>query len=371
MLALTLAGAAGVGAGLGFALVNRRALLRPPDPVPPTAERVAVCVPARDEARRLPGLLADLRAQVGVDVLRVWVLDDGSTDATAAAAQHAAGDDPRVVVVRGDGVLPAGRLGKPTACARLAGLAGDAEVLVFVDADVRLAPTAVAAGVALLRGHHLDLVCPWPRQVAVTPVERLVQPLQQWSWFASLPLPVAQRSRRPSMAAACGQLLVLDAAAYHRAGGHDAVAGEVLEDLALTRAVRRAGALAAPAAGAGLAACRMCAAAAALRAGLGRSLWAAFGSPAQALSLGAALLVVGLLAELAAAAGRGPVRRWGLLGAGASLAGRVVAAGATGDRAWPDALAHPFGVLAVLGLTVDSHRSRRRGTLRWRGRAVG
>nr|BFE75343.1 hypothetical protein GCM10020092_086440 [Actinoplanes digitatis] len=60
---------------------------------------------------------------------------------------------------------PDGWLGKPYACARLAEAAGDADVLVFVDADVVLAPDAIAGGVALLRGCGVDLLSPYPRIV--------------------------------------------------------------------------------------------------------------------------------------------------------------------------------------------------------------
>ena len=78
-------------------------------------------------------------------------------------------------------------------------------MLVFVDADVVLAPHAVAASVALLRWAGLDLVSPYPRQLAVTPAERLVQPLLQWSWLTlghpqrhqRQPGPLQQRLHQP------------------------------------------------------------------------------------------------------------------------------------------------------------------------------
>src|SRR5204862_6903746 len=168
--------------------------------------------------------------------------------------------------------LPPGWLGKPHACHQLAQLA-TGEVLVFVDADVVLSPDAVAAAVGLLAG--FDLVSPYPRLVARTWSERLIQPLLPWSWLTFLPLRLMERSRRPSLAAAGGQFLVVDRAAYHRAGGHTAVRDRVLEDVELARAVKRAGGRIALADGSRLASCRMYRSWPELRDGYAKSLWAA------------------------------------------------------------------------------------------------
>src|SRR5205807_5961315 len=134
--------------------------------------------------------------------------------------------------------LPSGWLGKPHACWHLA-RAATGTVLVFVDADVVLAPDAVAGAVSLLRNEGLAFVSPYPRQLAGSWLERLVQPLLQWSWLAFLPLRLAERGHRPSLANANGQLLVVDTAAYRRAGGHASVRAEVVDDVALARSLRR------------------------------------------------------------------------------------------------------------------------------------
>ncbi len=239
-------------AGTVHELVNRSVLRRPPEAPPAVRLPVSLLVPARDEARRIAPTVRSLLAQRGLADVEILVLDDGSTDGTADVVTRAADGDPRLRVLRG-APPPPGSLGKPHACAQLAA-AARGEVLVFVDADVVLAPHAVAAAVAVLRGPEpLALLCPWPRQLVDGAPARLVQPLLAWSWLTTVPLRVAERSGRPSMALANGQFLLVEAAALARAGGWQAVRGAVLDDLALARAVRRSGGRTGVADGSGLA----------------------------------------------------------------------------------------------------------------------
>jgi cellulose synthase/poly-beta-1,6-N-acetylglucosamine synthase-like glycosyltransferase len=348
--------------GAAHAVVNTRLLRRPPVAPAPVTRPVAVVVPARDEAATIGGCLAAVLAQRGVPHLRVVVVDDGSTDGTP---DHVPADD-RVRLVTAVPPAP-GWLGKPNACAQGATAAGDAELLVFLDADVRLAPHAVAAAVAVLDAAGLDLVSPWPRQLAATPAERLVQPLQQWLWATFLPLRAAERSPRPSLAAANGQFLVVRRPAYERAGGHAAVRGEVIEDVALLRAVKAAGGRGVVVDGSELATCRMYDGWPALREGYTKSLWSALGgSPAGAAAAALGLSAVWLLPPLAALTGS----RAGLVGYAAGVVNRAVVAARTGSRVWPDSLAHPVSVAVLDVLVARSLRARRRGDLRWRGRTL-
>ena len=346
------------GASLALTVDNLRRL-RVPDPAAaPPRERVAVLVPARDEEEQIGGCVRALRAAVDRWPVpaEILVLDDGSTDATAARARAAGA---RVL----DGAPPPPAwLAKPWACRRLAD-ATRADVLVFVDADVRVAPHGLAATVDLLRRSGLDLVCPHPRQLAVSPAERLVQPLLAWSWLATLPLGIAERSPRPTLTAANGQLLAVDAHAYRAAGGHPRAA--VLDDIALLRAFKAHGLRGVVADGTDVASCRMYAGAAELRAGYTKSLWAAFGTRPRAAAVLALLGLVHVVPAVAALGGS----RVGLAGYLAGVASRALAARRTGARV-ADALAHPVSVLALAGLTADSWRARRAGTLRWRGRPV-
>jgi glycosyltransferase involved in cell wall biosynthesis len=195
----------------------------------------SVLVPARDEAHRLPAALAALCAQEATEIL---VLDDESADDTAAVAERAAAADPRVRLLRGAPV-PAGWTGKNWACQQLAG-AARGELLVFCDADVSLAPGALDAIWRGMRRQHADVFSVFPRQRTVTPGERLLVPLIDEVLLAFLPY-LLLRLPVPGAATANGQLLAFRRAAYHALGGHAAVAGELVEDLAMARRARAMG----------------------------------------------------------------------------------------------------------------------------------
>jgi hypothetical protein len=348
-------------AGAVHAAVNARLLRQPvlgPAAAASPASRAAprpqtILVPARDEAATIAECVRTLTGQG-----EVVVLDDQSRDSTAELARAAGA---RAL----DGAPPPpGWLGKPWACAQLTA-ATDAAVLVFVDADVRVAPGAVAAAVDLLDAAGLDIVCPFPRQLAGTAGERLVQPLLQWSWLTTLPLRLAERSPRPSLTAACGQFVVVRRAALERAGGFAAVRDAVLDDLALVRAIKTTGGRGGVVDGTELASCRMYPGWSAVRAGYGKSLWAAFGSPPRAAAVMALLGTAYVVPPLAALRGS----RIGLLGYLAAVASRVIAARRTGGRS-SDAVAHPVSVLVLGYLTAASWRDRRAGRLAWKGRPI-
>ena len=358
-------------AGLAHGLVNAR-LLRVPPTGAAAVEPVSVLLPLRDEAHRVrPCLQALLVALAGLPDVELLVLDDASTDGTAELVRgvlttsEAAGTTPSIRLLHSDGP-PAGWRGKPAACAALAAAARPSStVLVFLDADVVLAPDALTRTVACLRANDLQLVSPYPRQLAMTRAERLVQPLLQWSWLTLLPLRLAEQSPRPSLAAANGQLLAVDRACYLRAGGHGAVRDRILDDVALLRAMKAAGGHGGVVDGTDLATCRMYDGWPTLRDGYAKSLAEAGGSPAGSL-LQVGLLLLGWVVPPLGLLTRS-TRAAAALGTAVGVGSRVVAARRTGGRV-VDAWQHPASVLTLSALTARSWR--RRGTVTWKGRTL-
>ncbi len=358
-------------AAAAHAAMNRRNLRHlSPGSAGPVTGRVSVMVPARDEEDHIGGCLTALLAQRDVVDLEIIVLDDDSGDATARAARSAAGSDPRVRVLSSTLAPPPGWLGKPYACHRLSQEA-NGDVLVFVDADVRLHPDAIATACADLSATGCQLLSAWPRQLATTHLARMVQPLQQWSWLTTLPLRIAADSPRGSMAAANGQFLLFSRAGYDRIGGHTCVADQVLEDIALARAVKRAGLRAELVDASQVAECLMYDSDAALLAGYTKSLWGAFGRPATSVLVTGALAATYALPIGYAVAGRHtPTRLVASMGYVAAVVNRMIAARETGSPPWPAAAEHPAALVALFVLTLESVRRHRRHTLEWRGRSV-
>lgn len=350
-------------------IVNLRYLRRPNPQAADVSENVSVLIPARNEERHIAHTVRSALAQMGVSNVTVTVLDDGSTDATASELAQI--DDDRLTVLHADDEpAPAGWLGKPWACQRL-GQAADGEMLVFVDADVSLEPTALRAGIDTLRVNDFALVAPYPRQLAMGWLERLVQPLVTWSWVATMPLRWAETSLRPSLSAANGQLLFVDAQAYRAIGGHAAVADEVLEDIALMRALKRAGFRTATVDGSQMASCRMYSGTQEVIDGYTKSLWDAFNGPVGSIGANALLLLSGTVPYAALIlARRRSTRVIGAVGYIAGVTSRAAVAARTGERIVPDALAHPKSVVAFTALNVLSWWRHLRGTNTWKGRPV-
>lgn len=167
------------------------------------------------------------------------VVDDRSTDATAQVVASLALGDARLRLVRGE-ALPPGWYGKPWACVQ-GYRAARGEIVVFTDADTRHAPELLEHAVGALQLERADLLTISPRQLCLTFWERLVMP-QIWLLLGLRYHPRrVNRATRPRDIIANGQFIMVTRAAYEAAGTHEAVRGEVAEDLALAQTFLRHG----------------------------------------------------------------------------------------------------------------------------------
>jgi Glycosyltransferase like family 2 len=334
-------------------------------------ERISVLLPARNEASRIGPTISALLCTDGIADLEFIVLDDHSTDNTVDVIRTTCGSDTRVRIVTGE-PLPEGWMGKPWACQQLGRLA-TGSILVFVDADVIVQPSAIRACVDLLRVHSLSLVSPYPHQLVGSLGERLVQPLLQWLWLSFLPLRIAERPKPVSMAAANGQLLAVDADAWRSVGGHGSVRAQVIEDVELAKAFKAHGFRAVVAEGSEVVSCRMYSNWSELSDGYSKSLWAALPSRPAAKAVGVLLgllYVVPAAAAITGAATRRPkLGAMGLLGYFAGVAGRIISARKTKGSV-ADSFAHPVSVASLLWLGSRSWRQRTAGSLTWKGRII-
>jgi glycosyltransferase involved in cell wall biosynthesis len=219
-------------------LANLRLFRPPPEPAAGRPwPQVSVLVPARNEAGVIERLVRDVLASRGVD-LELVILDDDSTDGTAAIVERLAAHDARVQLVRG-GPLPAGWCGKQHACWQLA-RAATRDTWLFLDVDVVPHPDAIHRSVAFLEASGASLVSGFPRQVTGSFLEWLLLPLIHFVLLGFLPLARSRQDRSPGLAAGCGQWFVTRRADYERAGGHAAIKASLHDGIMLPRAYRRA-----------------------------------------------------------------------------------------------------------------------------------
>lgn len=229
-------------------------LVRPPEGRPAPGTLVSILIPARNEEANIAACLDAALATQGV-AIEVVVMDDGSTDRTPEIVRAVAARDPRLRLEIAP-ALPPGWTGKVHACARLADAAQGTHFL-YIDADVRLAPNAAAdmAGHAARTG--AAMVTGVPRQLIGSFGEAATVPFINFLLFCYLPGGGRAFTRRPGMAAACGQLLLVEREAYHATGGHTAIKGLLHDGLALARRMRERDLATEIVEGAGLATCRM------------------------------------------------------------------------------------------------------------------
>ena len=215
-------------------------------PKPSSRPQVSVLIPARNEEANIGRALATMTAQ-SYEHLEILVLDDHSTDKTAAVVQEFSRGDRRVRLLAGAD-LPAGWTGKNWACHQLSQQA-TGEYLLFTDADNFYSADAVEKTIGWMQKLKLSLFSAFPQQITVTLGEKLVVPVFDMFVYTLLPLWLTYLLKFPSMAAANGQWIVFTKDGYQHIGGHEAVKGQIVEDTELARLAKRRGAKVITAAG--------------------------------------------------------------------------------------------------------------------------
>jgi len=339
-----------------------------------------VIVPARNEERNLKVTLAALLGQ-DYPNFEVIAIDDNSSDATPTLLAQAAARDPRLHIVQGE-PLAEGWTGKNFAVFQGAQVArGD--WLLFVDADVSLAPGALSAAYQSAREHKAALFSLWPGHDLHGFWERTVQSvILAMHYFGEL----FQRLRKPwSLTAgpANGQFILISRRAYDEVGGHRAVRDSVLEDYELSYRLRRQGYATITLNGAKLAQVRMYASLGEIWQGWSKNTFLGMrngpletlGATAMvalvccgplALSLWAVLELI-LNPSVTAALGLGlAVASWLLLAAASSLLRPLI------NLPLGYLVSFPLGGLVLIGILLNSaYRHTLGNGVRWKGRRYG
>jgi hypothetical protein len=364
-MSLAVAGALLVGGcllGLAFDIEARRRRAPALPPAAGASASATVLLPVRDEERNLLGCLETLLALEGEPAVRV--IDDGSSDATAALAAAVATREPRLTVLAA-GPPPPGWRGKVHAL--WVGARGvESDWLLLTDADARHRPQALVRALAAA-GRQLDLVSLTGFQEAHGLAENLLVPgvfalldalLGDWEAAAAGGGP----------AVANGQFLLLRRAAWESCGGFEAVAGEAIDDVAIAAVMRRHGFCTGFFRAPDLLAVRMYRGWSEVTRGWRRNLGGLLGPRPAATATALAVLALPPLAWAAAlVAGRGVAAA--LLWSAGAAASALLRAG-SGHRA-AFALLYPLDALLLAATLAAGARDRRRGRLvSWKGREM-
>ena len=207
----------------------------PANATSPARPEISVIVPARNEEANLATCIESLISQTGVK-FEIVVINDHSTDHTREIAESFSDRGVRLVDAP---ELPDGCSGKNNAVAAGA-RAAQGEWLLLTDADTVHLPGSLARALAEAREHQADMLSYSPEQIAATFWEMAVLPVVFAELARQYP-PSKVRDANSPIAAANGQYILISREAYDAVGGHAAIANEILEDVALARAIKQSG----------------------------------------------------------------------------------------------------------------------------------
>lgn len=205
--------------------------------LPPNPPFVSILVPARDEEANIQRCLESLMAQ-DYPNFEIIVANDRSTDRTEQIVRSLAERDSRVKLINITH-LPEGWTGK-THALHLASKQARGEWLVFTDADTQHSRTCLRRAMSYILRNNVDLFTTVARMENKTWWEKCLTPLLGICLMMWYPPPIVN-SKRFSLGFANGQFIVIRRTAYEQIGGHEAVRGELLEDIALGKRAKRHG----------------------------------------------------------------------------------------------------------------------------------
>lgn len=326
---------------------------------------ISAIVPARDEEMTIEACVRSLARQA--EIAEIFVVNDHSTDRTPEIVQGLAKEIHKVQLLQAR-EIPTGWLGKNNAVWEGAQHARS-RWLLFTDADAELLDGAAAQALRIAGKTGAALVSFSPQQVTQTWYEKALIPfvycrLAKYFSYETVNDPNSKA------AAANGQFLMIREDVYDQIGGHETVAGDVLEDVALAKRVKAARYRIWFGSGAGAVRVRMYRSFAAMWEGWKKNLYLLVGGTPVAASrelslvvpwISFALLVLGLNTPVAAVVGLG------------LLAARHAVYGSTLLRNHFRVLFILYYVPAVVlyaGVLWASYRAYARGAVEWKGRRI-
>lgn len=209
-----------------------------------SAPRVAVIIPARNEADVIGQTIHSLLGQNYGGPLRIFVVDDHSSDNTSSIVSKTASNHSQQLVMISSAPLPSGWTGKMWALSQgvQQALEFSPKYFLFTDADIVHAPTSITSLVAIAQAGELDLVSMMVKLRCSSLAERSLIPAFVFFFFMLYPPEWVNSPKHKTAAAAGGDILVR-AEALARMGGIAAIRNALIDDCALAREIKQVGSI--------------------------------------------------------------------------------------------------------------------------------
>lgn len=215
-----------------------------PQKTSPRPARIAVIIPARNEADVIGRAVTSLLQASGTNTLHIFLVDDGSSDGTAQVAQDAAmaARRPEMLTTIAGQSLPPGWSGKLWAMQQGVARAREfqPEFFLFTDADVVHTPEGLATLVSIAEEGGYDLASFMVKLYCESPAEKFLVPAFVFFFFKLYP-PNWVADSSHATAGAAGGCILIRPTALENAGGIEAIRNEVIDDCALAARVKRSG----------------------------------------------------------------------------------------------------------------------------------
>jgi len=253
---------------------------------------ISILIPARNEAENISNCLKSLLKQDYLN-LEIIVLNDNSTDGTSKIVKEIAEKNNRVRLVEG-APLEDGWIGKNFASHQLAKYA-KGEYFIFTDADTLHFPKTVSSAFGALIATKLDALSIYPRQIMVTFAERMTVPIINIALQCFIPFILIKKSKNPLFSTAIGQFMMFKRETYEKIGGYESIKGHMVDDIQISKRVKKSGYKFMVFDGRNTIYCRMYKSLKGVIIGLAKSIYPAFNGNILALFSFTGLLTVTLL----------------------------------------------------------------------------
>ena len=199
---------------------------------------ISILIPARNEAGNISICLKSLLKQ-DYPNLEIIVLNDNSTDGTSKVVKVIAEKDNRVRLVEG-APLEDGWIGKNFASHQLAKYA-KGEYFIFTDADTLHFPKTISSAFGALITAKVDALSIYPRQIMVTFAERMTVPIINIALQCFIPFILIKKSKNPLFSTAIGQFMMFKRETYEKIGGYESIKGHMIDDIQISKRVKKSG----------------------------------------------------------------------------------------------------------------------------------